>query len=114
IVTAGAGGGSIAWVDRAGRLRIGPQSAGASPGPAAFGRGGDRSTVTDAHVVTGTLPADVQLAGGLTLDTGAARRAVAETGGRLGPGARGAPGGAVQGAGAHTAAAPRPGSVARG
>ena len=66
IVTAGAGGGSIAWVDRAGRLRIGPQSAGASPGPAAFGRGGDRSTVTDAHVVAGTLPADAPLAGGLT------------------------------------------------
>src|SRR5262249_14611552 len=114
IVTAGAGGGSIAWVGRAGRLRIGPQSAGAAPGPAAFGRGGDRCTVTDAHVVAGTLPADVPLAGGLTLDTGAASRAVAETGGQLGLGAGGAAGGIVQGAGAPMAAALRRGSGARG
>jgi N-methylhydantoinase A len=96
IVTAGAGGGSIAWVDRAGRLRIGPQSAGASPGPAAFGRGGDRSTVTDAHVVAGTLPADAPLAGGLTVDTGAARGAVAETVGQLGLSAEDAADGIVQ------------------
>jgi N-methylhydantoinase A len=114
IVTAGAGGGSIAWVDRAGRLRIGPQSAGASPGPAAFGRGGDRSTVTDAHVVAGTLPADAPLAGGLTLDAGAARRAVAETGGQLGLGAEDAADGIVQVAVAQMTAALRRVSVERG
>ncbi|HEX7266107.1 MAG TPA: hydantoinase/oxoprolinase family protein [Streptosporangiaceae bacterium] len=114
IVTAGAGGGSIAWVDRVGRLRIGPQSAGASPGPAAFGRGGDRSTVTDAHVVAGTLPAEAQLAGGLTLDTGAARRAVAETGGQLGLGAADAADGIVQVAVAQMTAALRRVSVERG
>jgi N-methylhydantoinase A len=114
IVTAGAGGGSIAWVDRAGRLRIGPQSAGASPGPAAFGRGGDRSTVTDAHVVAGTLPAEAPLAGGLTLDAGAARRAVAETGGRLGLDAEDAADGIVQVAVAQITAALRRVSVERG
>jgi N-methylhydantoinase A len=114
IVTAGAGGGSIAWVDRAGRLRIGPQSAGASPGPAAFGRGGDRSTVTDAHVAAGTLPADAPLAGGLTLDAGAARRAVAETGGQLGLGAEDAADGIVQVAVAQMTAALRRVSVERG
>jgi N-methylhydantoinase A len=114
IVTAGAGGGSIAWVDRAGRLRIGPHSAGASPGPAAFGRGGDRSTVTDAHVAAGTLPADAPLAGGLTLDAGAARRAVAETGGQLGLGAEDAADGIVQVAVAQMTAALRRVSVERG
>jgi N-methylhydantoinase A len=114
IVTAGAGGGSIAWVDRAGRLRIGPQSAGAFPGPAALGRGGDRSTVTDAHVVAGTLPADTPLAGGLTLDAGAARRAVAETGGRLGLGTEDAADGIVQVAVAQMTAALRRVSVERG
>ena len=51
IVTVGAGGGSLASVDRAGRLRVGPESAGADPGPAAYGRGGEEATVTDAHVV---------------------------------------------------------------
>jgi N-methylhydantoinase A len=114
IVTAGAGGGSIAWVDRADRLRIGPQCAGASPGPAAFGRGGERSTVTDAHVVAGTLPAEAPLAGGVTLDTGAARRAVAETGGQLGLGADDAADGIVQVAVAQMTAALRRVSVERG
>lgn len=114
IVTAGAGGGSIAWVDRAGRLRIGPQSAGASPGPAAFGRGGDRSTVTDAHVVAGTLPADAPLAGGLTLDAAAACRAVAETGRQLGLGTGDAADGIVQVAVTQMSAALRRVSVERG
>jgi N-methylhydantoinase A len=114
IVTAGAGGGSIAWVDRAGRLRIGPRSAGAVPGPAAFGRGGDRATVTDAHVVAGTLPADAPLAGGLTLDKPAARRAVAEIGGRLGLGIEDAADGIVRVAVAQITAALRRVSVERG
>ena len=55
IIEIGAGGGSIAWIDLAGVLRVGPQSAGAAPGPACYGRGGDRPTVTDAHVVLGHI-----------------------------------------------------------
>lgn len=53
--TIGAGGGSIAWVDAGGLLKVGPMSAGAFPGPAAYGRGGLRPTVTDANVVLGRL-----------------------------------------------------------
>ena len=63
IHTIGAGGGSIAWIDRGGALRVGPQSAGADPGPACYGRGGDRPTVTDAHVVLGHLLPDTPLGG---------------------------------------------------
>ena len=63
IQTVGAGGGSIAWLDEGGALRVGPESAGADPGPACYGRGGTRPTVTDANLVLGRLP-DV-LAGGL-------------------------------------------------
>ena len=75
ITTIGAGGGSLAYVSTAGALRVGPQSAGADPGPACYGRGGTRPTVTDANVVLGRLPAE--LAGGeITLDVAAAREAV--------------------------------------
>jgi len=70
MVTIGAGGGSIAKVD-AGTLTVGPQSAGAEPGPAAYGRGGERATVTDAHVVLGHLPAKL-LGGRMELDVEAA------------------------------------------
>ena len=115
IVTAGAGGGSIAWVDRAGRLRIGPQSAGASPGPAAFGRGGDRSTVTDAHVVAGTLPADA--AAGRRPHAGRRRgapRGGARPAAQLGLGAEDAADGIVQVAVAQMTAALRRVSVERG
>jgi len=82
--TIGAGGGSIAWIDAAGGLRVGPRSAGADPGPACYGRGGDEATVTDASVVLGYLnPA--RFAGGmLALDAAAAERAVAAIGRRLG------------------------------
>jgi N-methylhydantoinase A len=76
VVTVGAGGGSIASVDAAGRLRVGPRSAGADPGPAAYGRGGKDATLTDAHVVVGSLGSDTQLAGRLTLDVDASRAAV--------------------------------------
>jgi N-methylhydantoinase A len=72
--TVGAGGGSIAWVDAGGALRIGPESAGADPGPACYGRGGTRPTVTDANLLLGRLPAE--LADGLELDVAAAERAV--------------------------------------
>ena len=71
--TVGAGGGSIVWRDRGGALRVGPESAGADPGPACYGRGGTRPTVTDANLLLGRLPA--RLAGGLELDREAAERA---------------------------------------
>lgn len=77
IHTVGAGGGSIAWADPGGALRVGPRSAGAVPGPAAYGHGGEEPTVTDAHVVLGTLDPAVPLAGGVRLDVDAARAAVA-------------------------------------
>ena len=72
--TVGAGGGSIVWLDDGGALRVGPESAGAEPGPASYGRGGTRATVTDANLLLGRLP-DV-LPGGIELDVGAAERAL--------------------------------------
>ena len=83
--TVGAGGGSIVWRDRGGALRVGPESAGADPGPACYGRGGTRPTVTDANLLLGRLPA--RLAGGLELDREAAERAF--DGNRPGRGDRG-------------------------
>jgi len=71
--TVGAGGGSIVWRDQGGALRVGPESAGADPGPACYGRGGTRPTVSDANLLLGRLPA--RLAGGLELDREAAERA---------------------------------------
>jgi N-methylhydantoinase A len=73
--TVGAGGGSLAWRDSGGALRVGPESAGADPGPACYGRGGERPTVTDANLLLGRLPE--RLAGGLELDREAAERALA-------------------------------------
>jgi N-methylhydantoinase A len=74
IHTVGAGGGSIARVDAGGAVRVGPESAGADPGPACYGRGGTEPTVTDANLLLGRLPE--QLAGGLRLDRAAAERAL--------------------------------------
>lgn len=76
IHTVGAGGGSIAWRDAGGALRVGPQSAGAEPGPACYGRGGEQPTVTDANLLLGRLIAEVPLAGGVALDRAASERAV--------------------------------------
>ena len=76
VTSVGAGGGSLAWVDGAGMLRVGPQSAGAQPGPACYGRGGENPTVTDASVVLGHLDPDFFLGGAMQLDRAAARRAV--------------------------------------
>ena len=76
IHTVGAGGGSIAWVDQGGALRVGPHSAGADPGPACYGLGGQEPTVTDAHCVLGHLDPERQLGGGLRLDVAAAARAL--------------------------------------
>ena len=72
----GAGGGSIAWVDPGGMLHVGPDSAGAQPGPACYGRGGEHATVTDAALVLGYLDALKFLGGAMDLDTAAAQRAV--------------------------------------
>ena len=73
--TVGAGGGSLVWRDTGGALRVGPQSAGAVPGPACYGRGGSEPTVTDANLLLGRVPE--RLAGGLELDRNAAERALA-------------------------------------
>jgi N-methylhydantoinase A len=72
--TVGAGGGSLVWRDAGGALRVGPQSAGANPGPACYGRGGTQATVTDANLLLGRLPHE--LAGGVELDVAAAERAL--------------------------------------
>jgi len=84
LVTIGAGGGSIAWVDAAGTPRVGPQSAGAIPGPASYQRGGTEATVTDANLLLGRLSQETALAGGLELDWEAARRAVQRFAARVG------------------------------
>lgn len=77
ITTIGAGGGSIAWVDRGGLLNIGPESAGSTPGPVAYGLGNDRPTVTDANVVLGRIDPDSPMGGKLErLDVNAAARAI--------------------------------------
>jgi N-methylhydantoinase A len=80
----GAGGGSIAWRDAGGALRVGPRSAGADPGPACYGRGGEEPTVTDANLLLGLLDSDSPLAGGVELDADAADRALEALRGDLG------------------------------
>jgi N-methylhydantoinase A len=82
--TIGAGGGSIAWVDPGGRLRIGPHSAGADPGPACYGRGGTGLTVTDANLLLGRLDGETFLGGAMRLDRAAAARAAQDIAGRIG------------------------------
>jgi N-methylhydantoinase A len=113
IVTAGAGGGSLAEVDRAGRLRVGPQSAGADPGPAAYGRGGADATLTDAHVVAGIL-GSAPLAGRLPLDVDEAERAVSRVAQRIDLDPMRAAEGIIAVAAAHGVRALRRVSVERG
>ena len=79
MTTISAGGGSIAWIDGGGFLTVGPQSAGADPGPACYGRGGTRPTVTDADLVCGFLNPDYFLGGAQMLDIKAARAALIKT-----------------------------------
>jgi N-methylhydantoinase A len=79
----GAGGGSIAWIDSGGLLRVGPQSAGAVPGPACYGTGGQQPTVTDAALVLGYLDPDFFLGGRMKLNVDAADRVIGDLGGRL-------------------------------
>jgi N-methylhydantoinase A len=78
VVTIGAGGGSIARVDEGGLLKVGPESAGAHPGPACYGSGGERPTVTDAMLVLGYLGERSLLGGRMDIDVSAARRAIEE------------------------------------
>jgi N-methylhydantoinase A len=82
--TIGAGGGSIAYVDHGGAFRVGPRSAGAVPGPAAYGRGGTEPTVTDANVMLGRLDPQDFLGGAMTLDASASHRAVGVLAAQLG------------------------------
>ncbi len=79
VFTIGAGGGSIAWIDPAGSLRNGPQSAGSDPGPACYGRGGEEPTNTDANLLLGRL-GERLIGGAMTLDRSAAERAVSRVG----------------------------------
>ncbi|MFQ5852559.1 MAG: hydantoinase/oxoprolinase family protein [Candidatus Binatia bacterium] len=84
VASVGAGGGSVAWIDSLGLLRVGPQSAGADPGPACYGKGGNRPTVTDADLVLGYVPADYFLGGEITLSLGLAEKAIRSVGEPLG------------------------------
>jgi N-methylhydantoinase A len=83
IVTVGAGGGSIAWIDPYGQLKVGPKSAGADPGPICYGKGGTKPTVTDAAISLGRLPAQL-IGGAIKLDAAAASQAYEELGAELG------------------------------
>jgi N-methylhydantoinase A len=84
LTTIGAGGGSIAWIDKGGLLRVGPQSAGAEPGPVCYGTGGEEVTVTDANLILGRLNPDYFLGGKIALNVAKAEEAVAQLGERLG------------------------------
>ena len=112
--TVGAGGGSIGWRDSGGALRVGPRSAGADPGPASYGRGGDEPTVTDANLLLGHLDEDSPLAGGVRLDRSAAERVVARLGDDLGLGVEETAAGIVRVASAAMAQAVRVVTVERG
>ena len=83
INTVGAGGGSIAWVDEGGHLKVGPRSAGADPGPACYGRGNTKPTITDANVVLGILNQDHLLNGTMPIDAELSFRAVGDLAERL-------------------------------
>ncbi len=82
--TIGAGGGSIAYIDAGGLLRVGPESAGADPGPACYGKGGERATVTDANLLLGRLPSEARLGGSMPLQRDDAERAVTSLAQQLG------------------------------
>jgi len=112
--TIGAGGGSLAYVDAGGLLQVGPESAGASPGPACYAKGGTRATVTDANLVLGRLPASASLGGSMALDASAARNAVKQVADALGLSIEDAARGIVRIANEHMARALRVMSVQRG
>jgi N-methylhydantoinase A len=115
LVEVGAGGGSEAWIDEGGALRVGPKSAGAMPGPACYGRGGEAPTVTDANLLLGRLDPGFFLGGELPLDAAASERAVTERCGKpLGLDPVKVAAGIVDIANAHMIAAVRLVSVQRG
>ncbi len=112
--TIGAGGGSIAYVDSGGLLQVGPESAGADPGPACYGLGGDVATVTDANLVLGRLQAEAFLGGAMRLDVDAAWGVMGALAARLGMAAEEAAAGVVRVANEHMARALRVISVEKG
>jgi N-methylhydantoinase A len=112
--TVGAGGGSIAWRDAGGALRVGPHSAGADPGPACYGRGGTEPTTTDANLLLGYLDPDSPLAGGVELDRKAAERAVGKLAQELGLSTKETAAGIARVAGTEMARAVRVMTVERG
>jgi N-methylhydantoinase A len=114
LVEIGAGGGSIAWIDPGGALRVGPRSAGAEPGPACYGKGNDAPTITDANLVLGRLNPGYFLGGEQPLHAGLAREAVGRLAGRLSLGLLEAAYGIVEIANANMARAVRLVSVQRG
>jgi N-methylhydantoinase A len=115
LVSIGAGGGSIAYIDSAGGFHVGPRSAGAEPGPACYGRGGEEPTVTDAQVVLGRLDADKMLGGDLPLDPDLAHKAVeAKVAKPLGLSVKDAALGIIKVINSNMALAIRSNSVARG
>lgn len=111
--TIGAGGGSIAWLDAGGMLQVGPQSAGATPGPACYGRGGMDPTVTDANLVLGRLQPDAFLGGEMALNPAAAEAAISRLASRMGCGAAEAARDIVNVANEHMAQALRAISIKR-
>ncbi|MBJ7331394.1 MAG: hydantoinase/oxoprolinase family protein [Solirubrobacteraceae bacterium] len=114
VSTVGAGGGSVAWRDGGGALRVGPRSAGARPGPACYGHGGEEATVTDANLLLGYLSEDSALAGGLRLDRDAAERALTRVGKPLGMDALATAAGVVEIANLEMLRATTAATVARG
>lgn len=112
--TIGAGGGSIARVDAGGLLLVGPESAGASPGPACYGNGGELATVTDANVILGRIPADQVLGGYLKIDKPAAEKSIMHLAKQLGVSSEQAALGVIKVANEHMVQALRVMSVQRG
>jgi len=112
--TIGAGGGSIAWLDGGGMLQVGPESAGADPGPACYGRGGTRPAVTDANLLLGRLQASAFLGGDMALDPAAARDAMEPMAAALDTDLAGAARAIIDIANAHMARALRAISIKRG
>ncbi len=114
IHTVGAGGGSLAWLDVDGSLQVGPRSAGARPGPAAYGLGGREPTVTDANVVLGRMGTERTLGGTIRLDAARARQAVSTLAGPLGLGVEALAEGIVRIAVARMTSSIREITIARG
>jgi N-methylhydantoinase A len=112
--TVSAGGGSVAWVDEGGVLRVGPRSAGADPGPASYDLGGDEVTVTDANLLLGYLPDEARLGGSVRLKRELAEKAAARLAGELGMNDREIAVGVVEVANAEMARALRFISIERG